>query len=565
MRKIILLSGIMFMCLQSIAQYNFYYGNIHSHTEYSDGNKDSVASGVNNPGESFAYAKGSYHIDFWGISEHNHFTATNNPGMLLSRYAQGLYQADTANQNGTFVAMYGMEFGTISQGGHIVIYNSPGLIGWETIASNPNYNTYCPLNNFPVLWNIVNSIPNAFCTMAHPQLNDYGNILDGAAFNTSADSCIVGTAIRSGSAFSTTTDYTDFPALSYETEYKKALSKGYHVSPSIDHDNHYTTFGRTNKTRTVVLSNALNRDSIIDAYKHRRFYASDDWNAQVNYQLNGNYMGSIINTTSNSNINIVVTDADVAETVSSIAVYYGIPGSGLFPTILTSNTLSNSLNYTHVTADNSTYYYYAKIIQSDGDIIWTAPIWIYRTPIILPYRIVSFTAQTINDNIALDWKLTHNELIDEITLEHSKNGTTFETIFTTSAECCDTLEKNYSYTDVNPTDGIHFYRLKLKDIEGKIQYSSTQSAIIEGKKQLYNLYPNPASNQLNLAYQANTETRAIVKIYNADGREILFQNCQLYTGENKLMIDITSLAKGIYYIVLQKQDVRLVDTQFIKL
>jgi hypothetical protein len=79
------------------------------------------------------------------------------------------------------------------------------------------------------------------------------------------------------------------------------------------------------------------------------------------------------------------------------------------------------------------------------------------------------------------------------------------------------------------------------------------------------LYPNPASNQLNLAYQANTETRAILKIYNADGREILFQNCQLYTGENNLMIDITSLAKGIYYIVLQKQDIRLVDTQSMKL
>ena len=89
--------------------------------------------------------------------------------------------------------------------------------------------------------------------------------------------------------------------------------------------------------------------------------------------------------------------------------------------------------------------------------------------------------------------------------------------------------------------------------------------LLEGKKQFYNLYPNPASNQLNLAYQANTETRAIVKIYNADGREILFQNYQLYTGENNISIDISSLSKGIYYIVLQKQDVRLVDTQFMKL
>src|ERR1700755_300010 len=102
-------------CLPAFCQYNFYFGNIHSHSSYSDGNKDRNSSGYYMPGDDYNYAKGSYHMDFLGISEHNHFTA----GMQLAYYAQGLYQADTANANGSFVALYGQEWGTIPEGGHV--------------------------------------------------------------------------------------------------------------------------------------------------------------------------------------------------------------------------------------------------------------------------------------------------------------------------------------------------------------------------------------------------------------------------------------------------------------
>src|SRR5688572_21580997 len=124
---ILLLNGIPAFC-----QYNFYFGNIHSHSSYSDGNRDSTATGYYTPGDDYNYAKSSYHMDFLGVSDHNHYTANNNPGMHVNDYSRGLYQADTANSNGSFVAMYGFEWGTISSGGHIIAYGLPGLVGWET-------------------------------------------------------------------------------------------------------------------------------------------------------------------------------------------------------------------------------------------------------------------------------------------------------------------------------------------------------------------------------------------------------------------------------------------------
>jgi hypothetical protein len=470
---------LLFLPWMTNAQYNFYYGNIHSHTEYSDGNKDSLSSGVSTPAGSYAYAKGSYHTDFWGISEHNHYNANNNPGMLLSRYADGLSQADNANDNGTFVCLYGMEFGTISQGGHVVTYGSPGLIGWEDIAGSANYDIYCGLNDFTTYWNILNTAPNCFSTLAHPNSGDYNNLLNGAPYSAAADSNIVGTAIRSGSAFSTTVDYSDPPASLYETEYKKCLARGYHVGPTIDHDNHYTTFGRTVQGRTVVLASVLYRDSIIAAYKQRRFYASDDWNTKVHYTLNGQHMGSINTTKTNSSISIAVEDVDMTDHVNNIEIYYGIPGSGIYPSILISNSNSDTINYTHNTIAGETYYYYAKITQQDGDIIWTSPIWINRiaTPV------------------------------------------SVEEVFTSN-----NTSNNTNYT----------------------------------------LYPNPVQDKLNVMYKSAKQSKALVRIYNAAGREVHFENITLYEGDNSFSYDVSCFASGQYYYVLQIDHERLIDARFIK-
>jgi PKD repeat protein len=88
-------------------------------------------------------------------------------------------------------------------------------------------------------------------------------------------------------------------------------------------------------------------------------------------------MGSRYTHTGSPTISVSITDPD-GESTSSIALYYGIPGSGSASTVLTSNSNSNTLSYLHSIANNSTYYYYLKITQADGDIIWTSPIWYTR-------------------------------------------------------------------------------------------------------------------------------------------------------------------------------------------
>lgn len=106
-----------------------------------------------------------------------------------------------------------------------------------------------------------------------------------------------------------------------------------------------------------------------------RFYASDDWNAKVNFTINGAVMGSSVLTSSKADIEVLVDDAP-ADKIEAIKIMFGKPGSKLAPTLLNSNANKKSLRFKHVLKKGQTFYYYLVILQKGGDRIYTAPIWV---------------------------------------------------------------------------------------------------------------------------------------------------------------------------------------------
>ncbi len=341
----------------------YFFGNFHSHSEYSDG------TGL--PSGDFAYGDAAECMDFLGISEHNHVSA----GMALANWSLGRAQAAAATTS-TFLALYGMEWGVISGGGHVIIYGVPDLLGWDP----GQYNTFVAKNDYigtAGVFPVINSYGgNAFCTLAHPNNTDYQGIM--TTYNAAADNAIVGTAVENGPSTSTNTTYSDPPAsMSYLSFFRNMLAKGYHLGPTIDHDNHNVTHGHTTRGRTVVLAYNLTENDILDAMRHMRFYASEDCSALVNYKVSNNVMGS---TLAAATAPVITVSATTSSPITSIKVYMGVPGSGSAATILNSTT-SSTLTYTdNALATGSTRYYYVDITEADGKRIITAPVWYTKTP-----------------------------------------------------------------------------------------------------------------------------------------------------------------------------------------
>jgi hypothetical protein len=356
------------LMLNAQGSFPIYFGDFHCHTWYSDGSQDKDTNTYKKPvAQAITYARSSPSMNFLGVSEHNH----NEGGlhMTLGYWRAGNQEADSVNQDGVFVGMFGQEWGTISGGGHVLIYGTNKLFGW-----NPGvYDVYVAKSNYTVLFDSVKKY-NGFCYLAHPDQSDFSGIFTGA-YNSAWDSVVMGVAMRSGPASSSNTTETDPSSADYTNRYHDLLRLGYHVAPCAHQDNHNTTFGRVNQQRTGVLASSLTRAGVLDALRNRRTFATEDHNLKLRLEVGTHQMGEIFTMSGPVTLRVSGIDPD-GEHLSRIELRYGVPGSGVAPTVLTFSTNQDSLTFVQDQTAGSTYYYYAYVAQIDGQKAWSAPVWI---------------------------------------------------------------------------------------------------------------------------------------------------------------------------------------------
>jgi PKD repeat protein len=533
MKKLAFISAILilFSTLVNSQTLNYYYGNLHAHSSYSDGNKDSTASSLTTPFQDFNYAKNSQHIDFYGISEHNHLNAGLTSPL---HYHQGIRDAKNASTN-NFLALYGMEYGVISNGGHVLVYGFDSLlIGWD----NGDFDVFNSEYNYATLWKTINKKPSAFAMFAHPANTDYDSIYF-KPYNASYDSAIVGSPFRSGPAFSTNTTYSDPATGDYIVRYTTALKSGYHLGIGLDHDTHNSVFGRQTAGRTVVMAPTLTQNDLFNAIKGMHYYASDDWNTKVNFTVNGQIMGSVLSHSGTATIAVNITDPD-GEATTNIAVYCGIPGSGSNPFVLTSAANTNTLTYTHALTNNAIYYYYLKITQADGDLIYTSPIWYKRNDAVTIYPpVANFAPVSTNTACAHTFTLTDNSTNSPTSWSWYMPGATPST---------STLQNPViTYT----SSGIKNISLSATNASGsstiitKTITVNTCTGLEELTGEQISIYPNPASDYININIDNSIE-HATIKLVDVLGKEVLLN----HTTQSNFQLNLNGISNGIYSLNL---------------
>ena len=388
--------------------YNFYYGSTHAHSNWSDGGHPTNAcssgnaygSGTFAPADVFGYARNTAELDFWVVNEHNHLIqdaiANNNPPVteakVRQRYQDGIAAANAASVNGSFVGIYGMEWGVSSNSdqGHVTLLETPALFGWETCTNcngpNPEctpgtdcyFDVFTPKRyGYLALYAASVANPSSAGPLGifnHPGSGNFDNF----AFDANADNAMQGIAVRSGLAFSTATDCatTNVGATDYSTRWKEALNRGFHLAPVADHDSHCNNYGMALPTRTVYLAPSLTKADLLAAHRARRFYATEDPNAQLVFKTNdgAHVMGEIFNAAGGATLVASLYDPD-GENVSTLEVWRGTIGGGVpsAPYATYSNTSTATITES---LTSGTYYYYVHAVQADGHDLWSAPMWI---------------------------------------------------------------------------------------------------------------------------------------------------------------------------------------------
>lgn len=348
--------------------YTPYYGNLHSHTSYSDG--------VQTPAQAFTYARygAPTALDFLAVTDHNHWSA----GMRLPSYALGMAEAASANSDGDFVAIWGQEWGIISTGGHANVFEAPVLFGWDP----GNYDVYVAQGDYTGLYTAFRANPPAgyppVVSWCHPNSGDF----NGYAVTTDGKAVVSLMALITGPAFSTSTTESDVGSTTgNEILFQDALRKGYRVSPVGDQDNHNATWGASSETRTVALAAGRTKSEILGALAAGRNYATQDHNVRVQFSADGHPMGSAWASAAGVRFAVQVIDPDPTDGVARIDLFRGI--TGVSNAVVVATSVGNS---SFAWREQSTFtpgteaHYYVRISMNDNANIWTGPVYVDYDP-----------------------------------------------------------------------------------------------------------------------------------------------------------------------------------------
>lgn len=191
-----------------------------------------------------------------------------------------------------------------------------------------------------------------------------------------------------------------------------------------------------------------------------------------------------------------------------------------------------------------------------GAIEWDVP---------LPVKLVDFAAVRKDMNAQLSWSTVSEENLALFVIERSFDGTSYETIGSTTASGNSNRLQFYSYTDAGALSrsAVIYYRLKMQDADGRYTYSKTAILKSAGKTFTAAVFPNPVIKEGMVKITTSETANVTIKVTTSTGVLTGIVNSRVHPGVNVLTIPASfTISKGIYLVTIHagenKQVIQLV-------
>ena len=330
--------------------YNLYFGDLHTHTGYSDAYEDST------PWDAYAAAV-SAGADFMAVTDHiSIWHAYEAFTMTVEQWEDSLAAADFYTSD-TFVAMPGYEAWMLANVGEINVYDTRDLPPTKPLGYR--------LDRLPNFYDWL-ARSGAIGQFNHP-LYVSDNFMDYAFYTETRDTGMAAIEVYND-------EFT-------EASYIMALDAGWHVMPSANSDTHYSDWIAGHEMRTVLLAPSLTPDDLYDAMRENRGYATLDKNLRVSYTLNDGAMGSVLSPlVSAYTARIHIEDPDGA--ADAITLVELVSDGGAVVASLSADDAT--IDWEVLLDSESSRYYYIRVTTASGIdglpgvTAWTAPVWTGR-------------------------------------------------------------------------------------------------------------------------------------------------------------------------------------------
>jgi len=262
--------------------------------------------------------------------------------------------ANATTTDGAFVGLRGFEY--TGSSGHINVFNS------ATFVSNddPAYDTLPEFYAWLALQN------DTIAQLNHPHWRyggDFNDLAYVAALSNTVALIEVGN--NAGGRYAT-----------FESEYILGLNKQWRVAPTNNSDHHALNWGADSPHRVGVVAPSLTRASVLDALRARRVFATEDANLAMALQSDSAWMGATIRAAPLLQFTITLSDPDPEPVRVELFDNGTLVRSQAFAT--------SNITWTVTVRGGSRHFYFARAVQADGNLAYTAPLWTDDTPVPTP-------------------------------------------------------------------------------------------------------------------------------------------------------------------------------------
>jgi hypothetical protein len=306
------------------AGYQLYYGNLHAHTSYSDG--------MGTPARAFAYARDVAGIDVQAITDHDDM-------LTPAEWLDTRLQARLATRSGEFLALAGFEW-TVRDVHHMTALGTDTFTTWHVHGLPGTFYAW------------LDSQPNALGQFSHPDSDD---------FSAFAYSPVGDRRVR----------LFEISGASQVDCYHIPLDSGWHVGAGTNQDDHDTLWGSHDR-RTGIWAEGLTPESVFAALRAGRTFATFDRDLSLVLQANGAWMGSVI---ANGAIEFLVRVRDPVRTDRIRQIDIISNGGRPVMTRVFGDTNYAEWSPSYSTGPEERRYFYARVVENDGDIAVSSPIW----------------------------------------------------------------------------------------------------------------------------------------------------------------------------------------------
>jgi len=166
----------------------------------------------------------------------------------------------------------------------------------------------------------------------------------------------------------------------------------------------------------------------------------------------------------------------------------------------------------------------------------------------LPITLISFTASYNSKAVLLSFS-TATEINNKyFTIDRSTDGVTYTTIDTIAGAGNSTYVRDYSSEDINPVNGVNYYRLNQTDYYGENTHLQVTEATVNIPVNGLEILPNPAKDNFIVSFNDAIYESLRISIYDYTGRAVMVHNTEAVKGSNAIEVNISSLSKGLYFI-----------------